>query len=303
MLVETLVENYEELGLPEEFVDILPIYCPSCGSMMEIGEALTGLSCSNQRCVDKLVMRIKGICKALNITDFGEATIEKYILDRGITNHLEMFALDEGELLYDGASEKISDKVTSQIEQHKEWVLWEFIQIANLPFIQTSARKIFQGYTDIYEAYDEITDGGVEFIQEKLGINDSETLSVQALKIYGVLKDFEQDLKDAVDNYITLIDLGDIVELNVVCSDQVGGGFSKKSEFYNYVSSEYGSRVKVHFLSSVNKTIDYLVWAGADGSDARYTSKVKKVEGYNDKGCDIPIVTATDFIETLEELY
>ena len=88
----------------------------------------------------------------------------------------------------------------------------------------------------------------------------------------------------------------------VVCSDQVGGRFSKKAEFYAYVNNTYADKVHCDFLPSVNKSIDYLVWAGADGSPARYTSKVQKVERMNSKGSNIPIVTAEQFIEIIENL-
>ena len=74
----------------------------------------------------------------------------------------------------------------------------------------------------------------------------------------------------------------------------------KKAEFYSYINNAFGDRVHVNFLPSVNSKIDYLVWAGADGSPARYTSKVKKVEGYNAKGINIPILTASQFIETMK---
>ena len=41
-------------------------------------------------------------------------------------------------------------------------------------------------------------------------------------------------------------------------------------------------------------------WAGADGSPARYTSKVRTVENWNAKGsANIPIVTAKEFIEEM----
>ena len=101
---------------------------------------------------------------------------------------------------------------------------------------------------------------------------------------------------------VELVDLSGVKELNVECSDQVGNGFNKKSEFYAYINNNYADRVHVNFLPSVNKSIDYLVWAGADGTPARYTNKVMKVESYNKKGSNIPIVTATQFIEIMEGL-
>ena len=113
--------------------------------------------------------------------------------------------------------------------------------------------------------------------------------------------EFKEDLLEG-EECVNIIKLEGKKEINVVCSDQVGGNFHKKSEFYAYIKDRFGDIVHVNFLSSVSKSIDYLVWAGADGSPARYTSKVSKVENWNARGSNIPIMTADMFIEELENM-
>lgn len=301
VFVQDLKENCEGYGLPEKFVNILPDTCTECGSKLCISETLTGLHCSNPRCKSKLIMRTKALCKSLGVLDLGESTISKFIDYYGVTNHLNIFDLQEGMLLSDEVSEKISEKVIAQLSTKKDFLLWEFVQVANLPYIQTSARKIFQGYNNLTEAYIDIENGGVRFIQEKLGITKENELSLQAMKIYTTLVEFKEDLLEG-EELVNIISTEGKTELNVVCSDQVGGMFNKKAEFYAYCKERFGGNFQINFLSSVTKNIDYLVWAGADGSPARYTSKVQKVERYNEKGCNIPIVTADMFIEELEAL-
>lgn len=301
LFVRDIKNDYEKYGLPLKFVEVLPDVCEECGSLLSISETLTSLHCSNPRCKDKLIMRMKAMCKDLGIVDFGESTISKFIDYYGITNHLNFFDLRPGYILSDEVSDKVSEKVIEQVMKKKDFLLWEFVQVANLPFIQTSARKIFQGYNSISEAYIDIEEGGVDFIREKLGILKDGSVSLQALKIYSTLIEFKDDLLEG-EECVNIITLEGKEELNVVCSDQVGGGFAKKSEFYAYVKEHFGSKVHVNFLSSVSRNIDCLIWAGADGSPARYTSKVQKVERYNEKGCDIPIVTADMFIAELSNL-
>lgn len=301
LFVEDLKSDYERYNLPERFVDLLPETCNECGSPLAISETMTGLHCSNPRCKNKLIMRIRAICRDLGIVDFGESTISKFIDYYGITNHLNFFDLKEGMILSDEVSELTSQKVIEQVVRKKKFLLWEFVQVANLPYIQTSARKIFQGYSNLTEAYEDIEEGGVDFIQKKLGITKDDSVSLQAMKIYTTLMEFKDDLLEG-EECVEIIKLEGKKELNVVCSDQVGDGFSKKNEFYAYVNSTFEDKVHVNFLTSVNRSIDYLVWAGADGSPARYTSKVQKVEGYNSKGCNIPIVTAKQFIDEMKRL-
>lgn len=304
LFINDLKQNPEKYDLPERFVDILPSECPDCGSPLEMSETLTGLHCSNPRCVSKIVMRIRAICLSLNIVDFGETTIRRFVDYYGITNPLNFFDLKPGMQLADTVSDKVSEKVIAQLMNRKDFLLWEFVQVANLPYIQTSARKIFQGYDSLEEAYDDIEDGGVDFIKTKLGIKGSDDgVSIQAVKIYTTLMEYKEDLLEGVQcvNIISLTE-NNIKELNVVCSDQVGCGYKTKPVFYAYIKEHFGDKVHVNFLTSVNHDIDYLVWAGADGSEARYTSKVQKVEGYNAKGYNIPIVNANMFIAELEKL-
>ena len=301
LFVKEVKQNYDSYGLPLRFVEALPDTCEECGSSLAISETMTGLHCSNPRCKDKLVMRIRAVCRDLGIVDFGESTISKFIDYYGVTNHLNFFDLKEGMILSDEVSPKVSEKVIDQVVRKKDFLLWEFVQVANLPYIQTSARKIFQGYNNLTEAFDDIEEGGVDFIQKKLGIAKEDTVSLQAMKIYTTLMEFKDDLLEG-EECVNIISIEGKKELNVVCSDQVGGNFHKKSEFYAYIKEAFGDVVHVNFLSSVTKSIDYLVWAGADGSPARYTSKVQKVERYNEKGSSIPIVTADMFIDEMKNM-
>lgn len=302
MFISDIKDNYDEYGLPYEFADCLPEFCPTCGSPLEIRETLTGLSCSNPRCPDKVAMRIKSICTDLNILMFGDSTIEKFVNYHELTNPLNIFELQPGMLLYEGASEDLSNTIISQICKKKSFLLWEYVMVANIPDVRTSAQKIFSGYETLQDAYEAIESGGVDFIQKKLGIYAEGEISVQAMKVYKSLMEFKDDLFEDINN-VTIVSTEGKVELNVVCSDQVGNGFAKKKDFYDYINTEFGDKLHVNFLPSVKQDIDYLVWAGADGSPARYTSKVRTVEGWNSKGkTNIPIVTASQFIEEMEEL-
>lgn len=301
LFVKEVKQNYDNYGLPFKFVEVLPDTCEECGSPLAISETMTGLHCSNPRCKDKLIMRIRAVCRDLGIVDFGESTISKFIDYYGVTNHLNFFDLRKGMILSDEVSDKVSEKVIDQVVRKKDFLLWEFVQVANLPYIRTSARKIFQGYNTLTEAFQDIEEGGVDFIQSKLGIAKEGTVSLQAMKVYSTLMEFKEDLLEG-EECVNIISITGKRELNVVCSDQVGGNFHKKSEFYAYIKETFGDIVHVNFLSSVTKNIDYLVWSGADGTPARYTSKVQKVERYNEKGSNIPIVTADMFISEMRRL-
>lgn len=303
LFVSDIKKNYTEYGLPERFADCLPEVCEVCGSPLWIKESLTELQCSNPRCPDKIAMRISMICQDLNILYFGESTIRKLMEYYDVYNPMCIFALKPGMLIHPDISEDVSEKIIKQINEKNKFLLWEYVMYSNLPYIKTTAKKIFQGYRTLEEAYSDIESGGVGFIQDRMGISAEGGVSVQAMKVYNTLMEFKEDLFESLED-VNIIDLEGKDEIDVVCSDEVGTGFKKKAEFYDYIKNHFGDKVHVNFLGSVKKSINYLVWKGADGSPARYTSKVKTVENWNQSGkTNIPIMTAEEFIDEMKRLY
>ena len=276
MLVPAFCENHDGI-LPDEFYDSLPQYCSEedCGFPMEMSETLTQLHCSNPRCPSKIVQRLIAIANTLGVKDLGEAKATKFVHKFKITNPLDIFSYNPKEhgSMGDGISVEVSEKIVNQFKEKNSFTLTEYVRIANLPYIQTSAVAIFDGYDDIVQAY-----------------KDIETVN------------------------IIKTNTAEMINLKAVCSDEVGAPFKTKADFYATVNNKF-SNIHVEFLNSVTKKIDYLVWAGADGSPARYTNKVKKTEGYNakykeaiengtikDGDHEIPIVTAQQFLNILEKL-
>lgn len=290
-------------ALPEEFLNILPRNCRVCESDMTISEVLTGLKCSNPRCGSKFKMRIKAICQDNDIKGFGEAAIETFLDTYSPTSPMNIFELQVGMPLGEGIGEARSESIISQITKirdEREYMLWEVVRMQHLPGIQTTAGAIFKGFSDIDEAYEALESGGVEFVHERLYGEVVDSVGVNSIRIYTTLMEFEADIKEAA-SYFNIISSRDTREVTVVASDQVGSGFGTKNEFYAYCKENFGGKYHFNFAGAVSKkSTEVLIWAGADGSDARYTNKVQKVENYNQKGASIPILTGGQFIEFLE---
>lgn len=302
MLVTEFYQNRTG-NLPDDFYESLPQYCSDCDYPMEMTEAFTQLHCSNPKCSSKLVQRLVAMANQLGVKDLGESKASKFVekmKEWGVANPLLIFGYEpETDGTLDGVSLEVCNKVINQFKERNKFTLAEYVRIANLPFIQTSAMTIFGDFDSLEEAYNTIELGGVDYIRTKLGIKDSDdSISIRALKIYEVLLQFKSDLFEALD-FVEIVKTKELKKFKAVCSDEVGAGFKTKADFYSTVNNKF-KNIHVEFLNSVTKNIDYLVWAGADGSPARHTNKVKKVEAYNAKGdVHIPIVTAQQFIEIM----
>lgn len=316
-------KNNAPVDVPDGFLSILPSTCiePGCGAPMEISEALTDLHCSNPRCPIKVKMRMRAMLQSIGVKGIGKEVAGQIIDKFEIDNPLLLFSYvpEEDGTLTDTMSMEVSYKIYEQLKEKKKYTLWEYVRLANLPYIQTSALHIFEKYDNLDDAYKDIEAGGVDFIVNKLNIkkgseeDETQSISIRAVKVLETLLTFKKDLYEAIDGVeIIKKNDGSIVSFKAVCSDEVGSPFKTKADFYSTVNNSYGDKFHVDFLSSVTKSIDYLIWAGADGSPARLTSKVKKVRAWNDQykqkkeegklkdsDHEIPIMTAKQFIMML----
>ena len=299
--------EFSELGssLDPRFFEVVPQFCDSCESPLDMNMALTELKCINPMCTGKLVMRVRKLCEALGIKHFGESSIEKWVDENGIVSPLQLYNIEDGMLL-NGISDSLADKLLPQISAVKTMKLWEFVANAQLPYIQMSAKKLLEGYSNLEDFFSDVTDGGVEFIQTRLGIGDqyddlgNPIVSTMASKVFTSLLESQEELLEAI-NYITLEDESNVQEFIIVASDEVGNGFSTKREFYNYIKQRYAGLATFTIGSSVTKKTNIVIWKGFDGTPARETSKVKRTYELHNQGVQIQGYTAAEFIEAFDK--
>lgn len=299
--------EFSELGssLDPRFFEVVPQFCDSCESPLDMNMALTELKCINPMCTGKLVMRVRKLCEALGIKHFGESSIEKWVDENGIVSPLQLYNIEDGMLL-NGISDSLADKLLPQISAVKTMKLWEFVANAQLPYIQMSAKKLLEGYSNLEDFFSDMTDGGVEFIQTRLGIGDqyddlgNPIVSTMASKVFTSLLESQEELLEAI-NYITLEDESNVQEFIIVASDEVGNGFSTKREFYNYIKQRYAGLATFTIGSSVTKKTNIVIWKGFDGTPARETSKVKRTYELHNQGVQIQGYTAAEFIEAFDK--
>ena len=301
--------EFSELGssLDPRFFEVVPQFCESCESPLDMNMALTELKCINPMCTGKLVMRVRKLCEALGIKHFGESSIEKWVDENGIVSPLQLYNIEDGMLL-NGISDSLADKLLPQISAVKTMKLWEFVANAQLPYIQMSAKKLLEGYSSLEDFFRDMTDGGVDFIQTRLGIGDqyddfgNPIVSTMAAKVFTSLLESQEELLEAI-NYINLEDESNVREFIIVASDEVGNGFSTKREFYNYIKQRYAGLATFTIGSSVTKKTNVVIWKGFDGTPARETSKVKRTYELLDQGVPIQGYTAAEFIEAFDKLF
>lgn len=311
VLVRDLAVSELAEGLDPRLFDVLPEYCSDCDSPMDINLTLTELVCSNPNCSGKVVIRILKMCQAYGIKDFGESRIESWVEEEDISNPLELFSFESGDTI-PGISDAIIQKVVPQIVSAKRVKLWEFLANAQLPWIQGSAKKLLEGYSDLEDFLLDVKDGGISFVQERLGIGDQyddfgrEVYSKNAVKVYNSLMLHYEELLEGASYFEIIEENHDLIPILLVASDTVGGDFKTKKEFYNFVKERYKDYLDITIGTSVTKKTDYVIWAGfkdMNNTTLPMTSKVRKTIEYYNKGVNIDGLAADEFIQAMDKRF
>ena len=182
--------------------------------------------------------------RSIGVKDLGEARAEKWVLNFGITNPLDIFTYepDTDGQMDDSISLELSNKIVAQFKKRNKFTLAEFVRVANLPNIQMSAFALFGQFDDLAEAYKHIEQGGVEYVRDCLSIKDkgTEDISIRSLKVYDSLMTYKDDLFEGIE-YVEIIKLHTegMKTLKAVCSTEVGEPFRTKADFYATCNNLY----------------------------------------------------------------
>jgi DNA ligase (NAD+) len=228
----------------------IPKNCPCCGYTLELIK--DQLFCTNTACSAQLNKRIEHFTKSLGIKGFGPRTVEKLNLG-DIT---EIFYLDRDNLIEALDSEKVADKLLSEIERAKSSDLATVLSSFSIPLIgNTASLKLAKVVSDI----DEIT---IEKCKEAgLGDKATENLMTWLNTEYSELKEFLPFKFQP----ITINTEGP-----TICITGKLSSYKNKADATK-ILTERGFRV----VESVTKTLKYLVDETDKGS-----AKRKKAEEY-----------------------
>lgn len=206
IFIKDLKNNSDDYQLSEEFVNSIPVYCPICDAPLKINEILTEITCSNPLCTGNIESKIKYICKQLDILEFNGLYIRSFIENYKPDSALEIFKLEKGMTIGRGIPKDITEKIINKITKRKKFLLWEYINIANLSYIGTYVEDIFEDYSDLDQFYEELEEEGLEFLKRKIKVNNdfNNVIDIFLLRIYETLLEHKEELLENITN-VTIV--------------------------------------------------------------------------------------------------
>jgi len=246
----------------------IPTNCPECSSVLE--KVNDQIFCRNAACPAQLFKKLEHFCKTLGIKGMGEKTIEKL----NLTTLAELFYLDREESISLLGSEKIVDKLLSEVDRAKMAPLATVIASFSIPLIGiTAGGKLAQ----VVSSLDDITAETCK----RAGLGDKATsnliswINTEYLELKGFLP-FNFSIKSSTIP----------TNAKTICITGKLASFKTKAEA-TLVLQELGFKVS----EAVTKITDYLV-----DEDNKNSSKRIKADEYN-----ITIITnLNDFINKVK---
>lgn len=276
---------------PVGFLATLPTECTHCGSELEITETLTVIQCVNLGCIEKGVQRMLHLLKDLGVKNMGEAQCRAFLIKFKTTNPYAILLYEPSEdgALFENCSMDFSYGIYAKLNAVREMFLWEYVKIGNLYGISDISRNLLKNFVSIDGFYKDLYYGGVEWVQELIGLELDSIVSIKAIDVYNTLIEYEHELRSGIDG--VLLKTIDTPSLTVSIVGSVGKPFKSKIDFIQKMVAIVEGKVNLIVLDSLTADCDFLIWS----KEGNVTSKVNKAIEYK-----IPIYSGIEFAEYLK---
>jgi hypothetical protein len=301
----TLQEVVDNGLISDDLIQVLPNdgHC-ECGAEIEFTDSLRQVYCPDRYCYLKIAARLEAMAKHMKADGWGESTCIQVCKDFKLKSPYQVFLLENAEYSGVPAFKKKIEAICDTAKRRLK--LWEVVKLAGIPNIETIAYKIFDGYKNISNAYEDIERYQVPLIADKLGLKNADT-GVMAVNIYNNLIEFKTELLFGEKQFTVYEDSGEKVQIAIT-----GGvsGFPNKSAFVNYINLRYGGKISVMLMNSVVSNIDALI-ADGDANSNKYKTacrlnekaKEKAIKNGNNEWHEIKIMESAEYIEYLDSIY
>lgn len=316
----TLQEAIDNELISDQIINVIPRKC-KCGSNIVISDSLKEIKCSNINCIYKTINRIYNASKLLSI-GLQESDIKNIVNKLGIVTPYQLLMLDGA---YDKQminSEDIIeiDNIIQNIKNIKQndYYIYNIVEMCGIEKIRIIAKKLFYGFESFDEAYNEIEQGQISFISERLGMSnpDGSTFAYDIYKSLIELKDEfifgEMQLNIKKCNKKRLF---------VAFSDNVIP-YVNKSEYLDYLNNNYNYEFVLITTISDNTDIliknsvdtsgkyraariinDKVIASGMNSGELTISSINRNIKGQlKPLGCNILVTTTNGLIDKLNEM-
>lgn len=268
----SIKEAIENNVISQETMHLLPKMC-KCGAPLEFSDSMKEIRCTDEKCKYSIIYRVKEFCKKLHI-GFTDSDIEQIVDIFGIVTPYQVIQICDDTIIKSDRFNKLTiNDITGKIQNIKniiqnEYLLYKVVELICLDNISKVAHKLFRGFENIDEAYFEIENGQLSFINERLGIKDQDS-SIISLEIFNEIIGIKDELIFA--ESLFNIKHNSKKRLNIAFADNIIP-FINIGELIDYLNYTYSYNF-VH-VNVVSQTTDILIRNAASSGTKLRTANV-----------------------------
>ena len=224
----------------------IPTHCPCCNYKLELIN--DQLFCRNQACDAQLLKRVEHFCKTMGIKGMGTKTIEKLEL----ADITELYYLDVDQLAEQLGSQKIAEKLISELDRSRSANLQQVLASMSIPLVGNTAS------IKICSVVNHISEINIETCK-KAGLGDKVTQNLLNW-LETEFPEMKEFLPFSFQSEIPIVNTNN----KNVCITGKLSSFKTKAEAYKILVNN-----GFNITESVTKTTDYLVDEEGNSSTKR----------------------------------
>ena len=224
----------------------IPTHCPCCSYKLELIN--DQLFCRNQACDAQLLKRVEHFCKTMGIKGMGTKTIEKLEL----ADITELYYLDVDQLAKQLGSQKIAEKLISELDRSRSANLQQVLASMSIPLVGNTAS------IKICSVVNHISEINIETCK-KAGLGDKVTQNLLNW-LETEFPEMKEFLPFSFQSEIPIVNTNN----KNVCITGKLSSFKTKAEAYKILVNN-----GFNITESVTKTTDYLVDEEGNSSTKR----------------------------------
>ena len=250
----TFDEAIDNKLITEYTLKLLPSKC-RCGANIEFNDSIRNMRCTNDNCIYKIIDRLHNFCTYNNI-NINNSELLNIAKTLNIITPYQLLMLDEA---YE--HKLISSDIVTDIDnllcdiaklKNRPIYLYEMIAMCGLTSITNVAEQLFNGFDTVDDAFNEIEQGQLTFINERLGVKDIDN-SIFSMDIYKDLVSLKEEFVFA-ETQLKIIKYPRVIKI-AFCDNVLP--FYNKRELIKYLDSKF--KVKFNHVVCINDTVDILV--------------------------------------------
>jgi hypothetical protein len=208
-----------------------------CCKQFELSDSLKNVTCSNPECKARIYKRVAKFCKHNNIS-LDTTSIINIVDKLGLKTPYLILELDDMYKRHIVSSVEVPNiiDVLDNIEDIKSnnYYLYEIIEMCGIDNLTTVAKALALGYNSVAELYNELDKVQLSYITEKLGLEESNSISL-ALIIYNNLDSIYEELVYACH----VLEVRQYTNRIRIAFNDVISNFMNKADVIDYLNNHF----------------------------------------------------------------